>query len=60
MKNYKFDNHWYLGFLGFVGIYKFPEVIHYFQGQGSIWGLLNLLWFTWFAYFLPESAKTSK
>ncbi|WP_420573532.1 hypothetical protein [Kordia sp.] len=60
MKNYKFDKHWYLGFLGVVGFYKFPEIIAYFQGQESIWGLLNLLWFTWFAYFFPEFTKHSK
>ncbi|MEW7278878.1 hypothetical protein ABW636_09820 [Aquimarina sp. 2201CG1-2-11] len=33
MKNYKFDKHWYLGFLSIVGFYKLPEVINYFQGQ---------------------------
>jgi hypothetical protein len=52
--NYTFDKYWYLGFLGFVGIYELPVVIAYFQEGGSTWALTNLLWFLWFSHFIPK------
>lgn len=51
----KLQEHWYLSLLGLVGLYKFPTIWDYFQGTGAIWDLLNLLWFGWFLYLLPES-----
>lgn len=54
MENLVWQKEWYLGFLGFIGIYKFDEVVAFFQGEASWWGLANLLWFLWFLYFLPE------
>ncbi len=45
--------YWYLGFLGFIGFYKLPETISYFQGTGTLWDLSNILWFLWFLDFLP-------
>jgi len=47
------QDHWYLGFLGLIGIYKFPNSIDFFMGQGSAWDLLDLLWLLWLLYFLP-------
>lgn len=57
MENLIWDKHWPLGFLGFIGLYKLHEVIAFFQGETSWWGLANLLWFLWFLYFLPEEKK---
>jgi|TARA_R110001632_G_scaffold41641_2_gene104836 hypothetical protein len=48
------QKHWWLGFLGSIGLYKLPEVLSYFQGTGSALDLLNLCWLLWFLYFLPE------
>lgn len=52
--NYEQQEHWYLGFLGFVFFYHIPALINYFQGTGSLWDLANCLWLLWFLYFLPE------
>ncbi len=57
MNNYKLQKHWYLGFIGLIGFYKLSTVINYFQGNGSIWELINLLWFLSFLYFIPEDKK---
>ncbi|MBX2877868.1 MAG: hypothetical protein KTR30_37460 [Saprospiraceae bacterium] len=53
MENLIWQKEWYLGFLGFIGFYKWDEVMAFFQGEASWWGLANLLWFLWFLYFLP-------
>lgn len=50
-----FSKHWWLGFLGFIGFYKLPEVISYFTEGGSAWMLVGLLWFLWFLEFLPKT-----
>ncbi|CAM1374296.1 conserved hypothetical protein [Tenacibaculum litopenaei] len=55
MKNYTFDRHWYLGFLGIIGIYKLPEILCFFTCGASFWVLLNVLWFLWFSYFIPTA-----
>ena len=60
MKNYKFDKYWILGLLGFVGFYKLPAITGYFQGQESIWELSNILWFTWFFYFITKKNSYNK
>lgn len=57
MNRYKKDKHWYLGFLGFIGIYKLPEVLLIFQENTSIWQLTNLLYFFWFLYFIPTKQQ---
>ncbi|WP_035096058.1 hypothetical protein [Aquimarina sp. AU58] len=57
MKNFTFQKYWYLGVLGCIGFYTFSDVIDYYHGRGSIWGLLSLLWFLWFLYFLPENQQ---
>ncbi len=54
MKKYKFDKYWYLGFLGFIGIYKLPLPLEYFYGKGSALALIHLLWFLWFIFFIPQ------
>ncbi len=50
----KMQNHWYLGVLGLIGIYKFPAVLSAIGGDGSWWDLSNALWLLWFLYFIPE------
>ncbi len=60
MKNYKFDKYWFLGFLGLVGFYKISSIISYFQGQDSFWELSNILWFSWFFYFIPKKVTTKE
>lgn len=56
-KEYQFQKYWYLGFLGFIGIYELPEVWAYFQGEGTFWVLTDLLWLLWFFDFLPTKIK---
>jgi len=50
----KMQKHWYLGFLGLVGLYKIPTLIAAFNGTGHWSDYLNVLWFLWFFYFVPE------
>lgn len=49
--------HWYLGFLGFIGFYKLPAIIGFFQTGGTWWDLANILWSLWFLNFIPEPRK---
>ena len=58
MENYKLDTYWFLGFLGFVGFYKLTLIINCFYGQETFWELLNVLWFSWFLYFIPKKKIT--
>ncbi len=58
MNTYKTNKYWYLGFLGFIGFYKLPEVLLLFQQKNSIWEFTDLLWFLWFLNFLPKKNKT--
>lgn len=51
----KMQKHWYLGFLGLIGLYFFPKVWAVFTGDGSWFDLSNLLWFLWFFYFVPDT-----
>lgn len=41
----KMNKYWWLGFLGFMGIYKSPEILTYFSEGGSTWAMTGLLWF---------------
>ncbi len=50
-----FQHHWYLGFLGLIGVYELPNLIEAFQADGSWWDLTGALWFLWFLYFVPAS-----
>ncbi|SIS98008.1 hypothetical protein [Neptunomonas antarctica] len=50
----RLKKHWWLGFLGFAGFYKLPQVIAFFEQGGSYLVLLNLLWFFWFMEFIPN------
>lgn len=50
-----FQKHWYLGFLGLIGVYELPQIIGVFQTDGSWWDLMGVLWFLWFLYFVPEA-----
>lgn len=51
----KMKKHWWLGFLGFIGLYKLPATMTYFTGNESVFVLVNLLWLFWFLEFLPPS-----
>ncbi len=53
----KMQWHWFLGFLGLVGVAKIATVWGYFQGPGTGRDLLNLLWFAWFLYLIPEGRQ---
>ena len=50
----KLQKHWYLGFLGLIGLYKIPTVLVFIDGGGHWLDLANLLWFLWFFHFIPE------
>ncbi len=47
---------WWLGFLGLIGIYKFPDAIAAYNGQASAWEYIYLSWFIWLLYLVPEKA----
>lgn len=50
----KMQKNWWLGFLGFIGIYKIPGMIEAFQADGSWMKLIGFIWLLWFGYFIPE------
>ncbi len=51
----RMQKNWPLGVIGFVGFWKIPEIHSFFsEPDGSWWALANVLWFSWFLYFLPE------
>lgn len=52
----KFQKHWYLGFLGFIGIYYVPTIIDLISIGGNLLDWTNALWFLWFLYFIPDTA----
>lgn len=55
-----FQKHWYLGFLGLIGVFALPKLFGVFQADGTWWDLTSVLWFLWFLYFIPDTnAKTS-
>jgi hypothetical protein len=56
----KMNKYWWLGFLGFVGFYKFPEVWAYFDEGGSPWVMTGLLWFLWFLEFIPTKRNKTE
>lgn len=45
---------WWLGFLGFITLVKFPEMVAFFDGRSSAWVFLHLFWLWYFGYFLPR------
>lgn len=53
----RMQNHWWLGVLGLVGFYKLPLIVAAFAGAGSWFDYLNLLWFLWFLYLIPEEDR---
>ncbi|AQX51295.1 hypothetical protein [Elizabethkingia anophelis] len=54
---YKWNKYWWLGLLGFVGIYELPVVIDVFKNNEPKWKIIELLWLLWFSYFIPEKKK---
>lgn len=48
------QKHWYLGFLGVIGIYELPAIVDAARGGGALWHLSGALWFLWFMHFLPD------
>lgn len=54
MKNWEFKEHWYLGFLALVGVWKLPAIWAYVTaGEGSAFVLISLLWFGWIFQLIP-------
>jgi len=49
---YIMQKDWYLGFIGIIGILKFPALLSLFNG-GDLRHLLNILWLFWFLFLLP-------
>lgn len=47
------QKHWYLGFLGLIGIYLLPSLYSAIAADGNLWELSNILWFLWFFHFVP-------
>lgn len=56
----KFRKGWWLGFLGLIGVYKFPDVIDAFHGEKGWTACIGLIWFIWFGYFIPEKKDDEK
>ncbi len=45
---------WWLGFLGFLAIFKFPDMISALAGSHSPRVFVHILWLWYFRYFLPR------
>jgi len=52
-----FSKYWYLGFLGFIGLFYVSEMHSFFLGKESFWALSHALWFLWFSYFIPKKSE---
>lgn len=52
-----YAKYWYLGFLGFIGLFYLSEIRSFFLGEASIWALSHSLWFLWFSYFIPKNTQ---
>ncbi|MCW9130787.1 hypothetical protein OF830_07405 [Bacillus paramycoides] len=50
----RMQKNWWLGFLGFIGVYKIPSMIDAFQGDKGWFSLIGFIWLLWFGYFIPE------
>lgn len=53
----KFSKYWWLGLLGFVGVYQTPMMLDAISNGGPYLKLANALWYLWFFEFIPKSAK---
>ncbi|MDA2255908.1 MULTISPECIES: hypothetical protein [Bacillus cereus group] len=53
----KMQKNWWLGFLGFMGVYKIPGMIEAFQVDGNWMKLIGFIWLLWFGYFIPEKKE---
>ncbi|PKJ53302.1 hypothetical protein CWE34_22985 [Bacillus sp. SN10] len=53
----KMQKKWWLGFLGFIGVYKIPGMIEAFQTDGNWMKLIGFIWLLWFGYFIPEKKE---
>lgn len=49
-----FNKYWWLGLFGFIGFVFFNDIRNVFTNDGNFLALLNLLWFSWFIYFIPS------
>jgi ribosomal protein S18 acetylase RimI-like enzyme len=48
------NRYWWLGLLGLIGFVYMNDVRNVFINGGNYFLLLNLLWFSWFIYFIPS------
>lgn len=53
----KFRKDWWLGFLGLIGVYKFPDVMDAFHGEKGWTACIGLIWF---GYFIPKKKDDEK
>jgi len=52
-KRLRLQQHWWLGFLGIIGIVQFPGVLDAFHGTVGFREYLQLGWLIGFSYFIP-------
>ena len=50
---------WPLGLLSIVEIVQFPAILAPLNGTGSILGILNVLWFGWLSFLIPQRQPRS-
>lgn len=48
------NKYWWLGLLGLIGFVYINDIRNVFINGGNYFLLLNLLWFSWFIYFIPS------
>ncbi len=52
----KWQERWWLGLLGLIGIYQLPAVLEALVVGGPLLTYADLLWLLWFSYLIPEGA----
>ncbi len=48
------QRYWYLGLLGIIGVYQLPDSFAALTGFAPWYEALNLAWFLWFSYLIPN------
>lgn len=48
------NKYWWLGLLGLIGFLYINDIRNVLMNGGNYFLLLNLLWFSWFIYFIPS------
>jgi hypothetical protein len=54
------QKYWYLGCFSIIGVYKLTDIFAAFIGLTPWYDALNMAWFLWALYFIPEENDESE